>query len=249
MKKKIEEILDILLGEIREGKSIDACLREYPEYADELRPLLMLATRIEDTSLPQVDPAAFNRAMAKINSLEEQRKAKNNLFTLRILIFRPVILKTAFIVLVFTFILSMTFSFSADSLPGDFLYPVKCFCEKTQLATTFGNKRKAKLHLKLADRKTEDFILTFEKEEKINKELLNGMLNEASKALEYCKFLPSDKCSDLMLKTKECCQNQMKVLQIIKPLVSDSDYSLVAEAINACSLHCQCADSCLSSEE
>lgn len=244
MKKKIEEILDILIGEIKEGKSVDSCLKEYPEYADELRPLLLLAARIEESPKPEVDLVAFKRAMTKVNSLEEQGKVKNSLFALRAHIFRPVVLRTASIVLVFTFILSMTFSFSANSLPGDFLYPVRCFGEKAQLVMTFGDEGKAELHLKLADRKTEDFILSFNKKEKINKELLNAMFDETSNALRYCKFLSADKCSTLVSKAKDCCQSQLKVLKVIEPLVQGSDCSLVSEAIDKCSARCQCVDAC-----
>lgn len=244
MKKKIEEILDILIEEIKEGKDIDACVKEYPEYADELKPLLLLATRIEESTKPEVDSLVFNRTMAKVSSLEEQSMVKSPLFGLRTLVFRPVVLRTASIILIFTFILSMTFSFSADSLPGDFLYPVRCFGEKAQLVMTFSNEGKAELHLKLADRKTEDFILTFKKEEKINRELLNAMFDETSNALRYCRFLSSDECSALISKAKDCCQSQLKVLEAIEPLVRGSDCSLVAEAIDKCSARCQCVDSC-----
>ncbi len=249
MKERIEEILDILIEEIKEGESVDACLEKYPEYADELKPLLILATGIEETSRPEMDPVAFKRTMAKIDSLEEQGKVKNAIFALRTLIFRPVVLRTAFIVLVFTFILSMTFSFSADSLPGDFLYPVKCFCEKTQLFMTFSNESKAEIHLKLADRKTEDFILTFKKGEKINRELLNAMIDETSNALRYCELLSSEKCSTLSSEAKDCYQNQLKFLHTIKPLVDDADYSIIVESINECALGCQCADSCLCADD
>jgi hypothetical protein len=244
MKKKIEEILDILIGEIEEGKNIDDCLKEYPEHADELRPLLLLATGIEKIPEPEVDSTAFKRTMAKVNSISE-KKNYNPLLTYSTLIFRPVFLRAASIILAFMFILSITFSFSADSLPGEFLYPVKCFCEKAQLAMTFGAENKAKLHLKLANNKTADFLLTFKREEKINKELLNAMLNETTNAFGYCKLLSSDKSSDLMSKTKICCQSQLKMLEVIKPLVRNSDSSLVEKAINECSLCCSCADSCL----
>lgn len=244
MKKKIEEILDILIEEIKEGKGVEESLKEYPEYADELKTLLLLAGNIERTPRPEVDPVAFNRTMAKVNSLEEQSALKNALFALRTLIFRPVVLRAASIVLIFTFILSMTFSFSANSLPGDFLYPVRCFGEKAQLVMTFSNEGKAELHLKLADRRAEDFILTFKKGEKINKELLDAMFDETSNALRYCRFLSSDECSTLLSKAKDCCQSQLKVLKVIEPLVSDSDCSLLTEAIDRCSVRCRCVDSC-----
>jgi hypothetical protein len=249
MKRKIEEILDILIEEIKEGKSVESCLKDYPEYADELRPLLFFVADIEEIPEPEVDPAAFSRIMARVNSIPEQKGIKGYLYGFRNLLLRPVVLKTVSLILIFTFILSMTFSFSADSLPGDFLYPVKCFCEKTQLAMTFNVKDKSRLHLELADRKMRDFKLVFEKEEKINRELLNSMIDEASNALQYCDFLSSEECSTLVAKAKDCHKKQIKVLQTIKPQVHDTDHTLIVEAIDKCSLACQCANPCLSPEE
>jgi hypothetical protein len=244
MRERIEEILDILINGVKEGKDIDDCLKQYPEYADDLRPLLLLASGIEDSPKPEVDPIAFKRTMAKVNSIEGQGEVENNFFTLRSLIFRPVVIRAASIIFAFTFIIAMTFSFSANSLPGDSLYPVKCFCEKAQLSMTFSKEGRAELHLRLAERKTEDFMLTFKKKEKINEELLNGMLEETSSALLYCNFLSSDKCASLVSKVKGCAQSQISALQVVKPLVDDSFIPIVDEAIYECSLRCSCADSC-----
>jgi hypothetical protein len=247
MKKRVEKILDVLIEEIEKGENIDTCLEKYPEYAEELKPLLLLAAGIEESPRPEIDPVAFKRTMAKINSLEEQDNVRNPFFLLRAIILRPVVLKTVPIVLAFTFLLSMTFSFSADSLPGDFLYPVKCFCEKARLAMTLGNEDRVELHLKLAERKTEDFMRTFKKEEQINKELLNGMLDETSNALRYCSFVSSDRCHALALKVKDCSQSQINALRVVKSLVDDSACSFVDEAIRECFLRCSCVDSCFRS--
>jgi hypothetical protein len=248
MKKNIEGILDTLIGKIEKGKSLDDCLKEYPEYSDELRPLLLLAAEIENVSGPEIDSMAFKRTMAKVNSVPD-KKNESPLLTLRTIILRPVFLRAASIILAFTFIISITFSFSADSLPGDFLYPVRCFCEKAQLVMAFDNKGKAKQHLEFANRKTEEFIFTFKKENKINSELLNSMLKETSNALQYCKSLSSEECYPLATKIKECSQNQFEVLHAIKTIIPDSNYNMVNEAIQKCSFHCNCADSCLSSKE
>ena len=58
MKAKIEEILDTLITEVRRGRSIDDCLSQYAEYADELRPLLFMAKSISDLPKPEPDPEA-----------------------------------------------------------------------------------------------------------------------------------------------------------------------------------------------
>ena len=42
-KKEFENILDGCLESVLRGESVEACLELYPDYAEELRPLLMTA--------------------------------------------------------------------------------------------------------------------------------------------------------------------------------------------------------------
>ena len=55
MENKIEYILDKLIADIQDGKSINDCLSEYGEYADELRPLLELCQRMRSVPGPEPD--------------------------------------------------------------------------------------------------------------------------------------------------------------------------------------------------
>ncbi len=242
MKKKFEEILDILIKEIKEGKSVDDCLKEYPEYSEELKPLLLLASGIAEIPKPEIDITAFEKTMAKIKSAKEETTIRKSLFIFRTLITKPPVRRLAFAVLIFTITIAITFSFSAYSLPGDTLYPVKRLGEKTQLALTIRNESKARLHIKLANRRTEDFILTFKEGEEINRELIKAMLGEAHAAMEHCKCLTGQKSTVLISKVKECSQYQLKTLQNIKPMVCDSDLPFISESINECSLRCSCVE-------
>lgn len=242
MKKRIEDILDLLINEIREVKSINDCLKEYPEYAEELKPMLSIACGIENTPKPEIDITAFEKTMAKIKSAKEENTLRKPLLVLRTLITKPPVRRIAFAALIFTFTLALSFSFSAYSLPGDALYPVKRFGENAQLALTIRHESKARLHIKLADRRTKDFIFTFKEGEEINRELIRDMLGEAHAAKEYCKCLPDQKSTVLLSKVKECSHYQMKLLKNIKPMVLDSDNIFISEAINKCSNLCCCGE-------
>lgn len=242
MKKKIEEILDILIEEIKEGKSVDDCLKEYPEHSEELRSLLLLASGIEEIPQPEIDIRAFEKTMAKINWAKEETTTRKSLFVLRTLLTKPSVRRLAFTVLIFTITIAITFSFSAYSLPGDTLYPVRRLGENAQLALTIRDENKAKLHIKRANRRREDFILTFKKGEEINRELIKAMLGEAHAAMGYCKCLPEQKSTALFSEVQECSQHQLKTLQNIKPFVCDSDMLFISEAINECSLRCSCIE-------
>jgi hypothetical protein len=242
MKKKIEEILDILIEEIKKGKSVDDCLKEYPEHSAELRSLLLLASGIEEIPQPEIDLSAFEKTMTKINWAKEESAVRKPFFVLRTLITKFPVRRLAFAVLIFTITITITFSFSAYSLPGDTLYPVRRLGEDAQLALTIRDESKIKLHIKRANRRTEDFILTFKKGAKIDRELIKAMLGEVHTATKYCKCLPEQKSTALFSKVQECSQYQLKILQNIKPFVCDSDLPFISEAINECSLRCSCVE-------
>ena len=47
MEREIELLLDKCIVEMRKGKNIEECVAQFPEYADQLKPLLELARQIE----------------------------------------------------------------------------------------------------------------------------------------------------------------------------------------------------------
>ena len=76
MKLKRDEILDQLLEEIKKGKSIEDCLRAYPEFAEELEPLLRLAERIEDLPKPEPNPEVVESVLTKIREMAVKERQK-----------------------------------------------------------------------------------------------------------------------------------------------------------------------------
>jgi len=52
MEKPIEKILDLCLEKIKEGIPTEEVLRQYPDYADELKELLTIAKHIKDSPSP-----------------------------------------------------------------------------------------------------------------------------------------------------------------------------------------------------
>jgi hypothetical protein len=56
-----DEVLARCLADIEQGAAIDECLARYPDYADELKPLLQLVTQLSPRPRPEMSPAAFAR--------------------------------------------------------------------------------------------------------------------------------------------------------------------------------------------
>jgi hypothetical protein len=241
MKIKIEEILDLLLTEMKKGKSIEDCLRAYPEYAQELEPLLRLSREIEDISKPEPNPKAVESVITKAREMISREKSVEKRFSFRkIFSLKPVMVRVIAVVLLVVLIGWTTVILSAKSMPGDFLYPMKLFTEKVQYTLTIDKEGKAELHLVFADRRTNELIRSFKKGEEINKELLRTMLIEALLALEYSETMSGERCKAFLEKIGRCNQCQKEFLEKIKPMTCSSDTAVINEAINTCCERCDC---------
>jgi hypothetical protein len=249
MKLKADEILDLLLTEMQKGRSLEDCLEEYPEFAQELEPLLRLAGKIEDLPEPEPSPEAIESVLAKIREIAVSKELKEKKFSLRkIFSLHPVLVRAFAVVLLIIFIGWTSLSFSAKSVPGDVLYPVKLLTEKVQYILTISPEGKAELHLSFADRRTEELVLTFKESEALNKELLSAMLNEAQSALEYLESLTAERSAVLIEKVGKCNQYQKGVLEKIKPMACISDVAVINEAINLCTERHRCIKRILNPE-
>lgn len=148
MKNDLETTLDICLNQIEEGgSSIDECLALYPEYAAQLKPLLMAATRLSRARDVVPDPAYKTRARSQLNAFMQQNPQRKRV--------SPVLWRFAvgFATIMMLFLASGT-AFAQQALPGDAFYNWKLTSEhiwrltsKDQLAVdlTLSNRRLSEL--------------------------------------------------------------------------------------------------------
>jgi len=84
MTNNFDKILDECIDRINRGQSLEACLNDYPEYAEQLRPLLQVMVTTKDTYsfVPSTSTkrAARQRLNAAIDRLEQKRWEKQNLW-------------------------------------------------------------------------------------------------------------------------------------------------------------------------
>jgi hypothetical protein len=152
MRHDRDTALDQYLAWLRAGKDVEDCLERYPEYAEELRPLLMLAIDVGRVTIPAVPAmarAAGQRRMLAAYAKREERRAQTHPIvrhaarlswalvpgrpgSLRLA--SPAVVAVLFVLLVG--IGGVTIASSAGSLPGDALYPVKLASQRLQLALT-----------------------------------------------------------------------------------------------------------------
>ncbi len=73
----IQQALDQCLEDMRsEGASVEDCLRRYPEFADELRPLLKTARRLQGTNDVRPNRAYKSRLRQQLVGEEEPEKRR-----------------------------------------------------------------------------------------------------------------------------------------------------------------------------
>jgi Sigma-70, region 4/Domain of unknown function (DUF5666) len=145
----LSECLDLM----RQGNETEACLAHYPQFASELRPLLQLANRIRDVITPM--PTGQARIAGRLRMLETLvEEHPQRLFTAPVSPPRAVpavaqpgrkqppyvrpVWRLAFAIAAVTILAAGgTLAASADSLPGDMLYPVKLAAQQAQIALAF----------------------------------------------------------------------------------------------------------------
>ena len=123
MKNDLETILDTCLYQIEDDQSdIDECLARYPEHADQLKPLLMAATRLARAREVVPDPSYTMRARTQLNIYMQQHPQRKHL--------SPVLLRfsIALATVLLLFVASGT-AFAQTALPGDAFYNWKLTSE------------------------------------------------------------------------------------------------------------------------
>lgn len=130
MNKDLETILDTCLEEIEEGGSgIDECVARYPEHAEELKPLLVAATRLVRGREIVPDPAYRLRARSQLNVYMQQYPQRKRV--------SPVFLRfsIALATVLLLFIASGT-AFAQTAIPGDAFYNWKLTSENVWRLTS-----------------------------------------------------------------------------------------------------------------
>jgi uncharacterized membrane protein YgcG len=138
MREDIYTILEICLTMLDQGSDLEACLARYPDYASELRPLLIASMDAESLSVKEPPLDVVRRSKSKLLNIaaemREQKSRKKAYFGL------PVkrVFRISFVALITLLMVvgvggTGLVSASTVALPGDQFYPVKITWEKLLL--------------------------------------------------------------------------------------------------------------------
>lgn len=143
------EALEVCLNEIEQGENVDTVLFRYPEFANELRPILEASVKAKEMAAPAPSQDIVRRNRAKLlQHAAQMREAKAAPISRRIW---SVPLRRALVSLM---VVAMLFVSSTElvraastTLPGDNLYPVKRTWEDLRLLFTFDAVQRDALEL------------------------------------------------------------------------------------------------------
>ncbi|MCJ7522134.1 MAG: DUF5667 domain-containing protein [Dehalococcoidia bacterium] len=210
MSKEFKDILDTCIDRIiLKGESVEQCLESYPDWANELEPLLReaLYTREAFSKEPRSEfqRAAKSRFMLELTGREDKKRG-SILWGWQ----RQWAMAVAAVLAVIV-MCGGTVGASTSALPGDLLYPVKTSMEKVQTFFTFGDEDKANLYIKLAERRIDEIQKLSENQRNIPDTVLNVMSANTDIAYDLANQNVSSQ-GELVAKIVNLTVNQKRVL-------------------------------------
>lgn len=232
----LETILDLCIEDLKRGVPLNEVLAKHSAQAEELKPLLAIASKLE--SAPKLEPStnAAYTALVKMGRQLPEQKISKPIFNLDwFIIPRFAFARVMAVILVVGLLTWTTGTAAANALPGDFLYPFKLMTEKITFVLAADPEGKAELRLTFSERRMQELLAHYRKNGVIDKTLIKDMLEEAKLALDGISELPKEKQPLFYSKMAHFNDYQKDTLQSIQPQISGAQKEYIDKAIEICS--------------
>jgi hypothetical protein len=159
--ERFNSILNLCLDRVLAGETVEQCLRDYPEQAKELEPLLQtaLAAKMASAVQPRAEFKTKARAefQAALREMKSSQKPSSSFFHWRWQWQPAWSIALAVLVIV---VLGGGGSIIAarNVMPDNPLYSIKLFTENVQMALTPSDTGKTELNARFADRRAEELV-------------------------------------------------------------------------------------------
>lgn len=233
--QEFETILDYCIDEMQAGKSLEECLAQFPEYRDELKPMLETVSMVGKIEAPQPSAATINNALFEIGRQAGQEKssAETTGIFLQKFIRKPWFARTISVAMVLVILFFGLSTASADSIPGDILYPFKKLTENIQFLLTTGEQNKAELRLTFSEKRLRELSDLYRQTGQVDENLIQAMLQEAEVALE-APSMTGETPSYFMTRARYLNETQRDYLNQLQPHVKGQALDVVNQAIQTC---------------
>jgi hypothetical protein len=234
MSDDLDSILEECLSQIEEGRARpERFLFEYPDLADELRPLLQAAVEMWSVPQPALAPEARDRIEAQMLDAAAANRRLRPARTWRLAIpghWRWALVGlSAAIVLIFLF--TVLVNAAAGVLPDSPLYPLKTATEQTWLFLAPASDEPA-VHMQLAERRLAEFE-ALASQGTYEPALLDAMIEEAEAALAEAEGLPSSVALPVLEEVKGLSERQRLALERFQASAPDPMQNRLTTALQA----------------
>jgi len=232
---EFETILDYCIDQMQAGKSLEECLAQFPEYRNELKPMLDMSVHLGKLETPEPSVATINNALFEIGQRagkQQQTEKKSGLF-LPEFIRKPWVFRSINALLVVVVLFFGLSTASANSVPGDILYPFKKLTENVQFLLTTGKQDRAELRLTFSEKRLKELSELYRKTGQVDENLIQAMLKDAEASLEV-HTIGQEGPSYLMTKARHLNDAQKDYLDQLKPHVKGQTKEVVDHAIQTC---------------
>jgi len=174
---RLYDALEVCLVAMSTGVDLDACLKLYPDLAADLRPALITARRARQLAPQDVPEAGMKRSRGRMLAKAEELNTARRPFFLRV---APRLAMTALaLILVLVLSLNGLAVASAQSLPGDVLYPVKRAAENVSLELARTTETRLKMEESYQQRRATE-IHTLLSEKRVHRVSFEGVIDEVN---------------------------------------------------------------------
>ncbi len=232
-----EELLDRCIDAARAGRDPEEILAKHPELADDIRPLLAIATDLAGLPAPSTSVRGLMAALARATAEQEAAAAQPPRRRVR-WFSRSVLLRAAAMLLAVLLIGWGSVSASASAVPGDWLYPIKLFTERAKFILTVNPEDKAELRITFSEERLKEAVEKHQRGGGIDKELLQAMLDEAKAALDVAPGLPDASRRLLLSRAAYLSQFQRKTLKDLEKRAAPEERKTLAPFMDACMRRC-----------
>ena len=161
MSDKVHTVLQDCIEMVRQGASPEECLARYPEYAQELEPLLetaLTAQRQLPTAMPSMPSALRTRVRARVMAEWDRRHRPRQRFWHPPYLVPRWAASALSVVLVFVLSGTGTVLAAGSSVPGDPLYAVKELREDVSLWFARSPEAKVDIYTRLVKQRAEELM-------------------------------------------------------------------------------------------
>ncbi|GEM_PF-4145614 len=228
MKEKLEDILDKCLEDIAKGGNPDKILsvyKDHPEY-ENLKDAIHMALELGKLEDPPVSKIPeFHLLAADSGSKPAVRR--------KIIPFRMITRIAAVFAIAFI-LLAVAVQASDDSIPGDFLYPVKRGYEKVRFTCAMGYRNKAEYKMKCSNVRLAEALALVNKNGKADASLFNSMFDDSRYTLEKALSMTGKDKDELLYLTASNMRKQKEGLYQIYMKSPEDGKSEISHYVCAC---------------